>query len=119
MRTAPFLVASTTTFHPLDAAAPALAFDDRGSFTPRPDDLAALGAPVALYHGIVFGEHGLLAAVDATDPHLGPRFVSYAELTGVTDARIGPIAGDTTAYVRARPDGSAALYNAPFIDYCE
>jgi hypothetical protein len=108
-----------TTFHTVGLGATSLELDDLGSFTPRPDELAAAGAPVAVLHGFVLGEHGFLAAVDATTTVAGPRFASYADLLGEPGARIGPVATDSTAYVITRPDGSAALYNAPYLDYCD
>jgi hypothetical protein len=105
------------TFHTLDPSARPLAFDAAAAFTPRPEDLAALGAPVAVMHGIVLGERGLLAAIDAGSTVPGPRFASFAALFG--DGTIGPVSADSAAYVIARGDGSAALYRAPFVDFCE
>jgi hypothetical protein len=106
-----------TTFHPLFSGPGALRFDD-GDFTPRAEDLAALGAPAAVFHGVVLGEHGFLSATDATATVQGPRFLSFAELLG-TDGRLGPVAVDSSAYVVKHEDGTAALYSAPFNDYCE
>jgi hypothetical protein len=68
-------------------------------------------------HGIVLGERGLLAAIDAGSTVPGPRFASFAALFG--DGTIGPVSADSAAYVIARGDGSAALYRAPFVDFCE
>jgi hypothetical protein len=104
-----------TTFHYLDPSTPAL---DR-PFTPRAEELAAIGTPIAVFHGVVLGERGMLHAIDATIEILGPRLALYADLFGDPDARLGPVAVDSTAYVIRGGDGSAKLYNAPFIDYCE
>jgi hypothetical protein len=108
-----------TTFHAVVRTASALEFDASRSFTPRPEDLAALGAPVAVMHGIVLGENGFLVAQDATSTVPGPRFASFADLLGDPGAHLGPVSADSAAYVVTRGDGTAALYNAPFIDYCD
>ncbi len=88
-------------------------------FTPRAEDLAAIGTPRAVMHGIVLGERGLLLAVDGATETAGPRVATFADLFADPDARLGPVAMDSAAYVIRFGDGSAKLYNAPFIDYCE
>lgn len=103
------------TFHEIDRSVPMLG----ASFTPRPDDLAAIGPPVAVFHGIVFGERGLLLGIDGATEILGPRLATYADLFGDPDARLGLVAVDSSAYVIHRGDGEAALYDVPFVDYCE
>ncbi len=106
-----------TRFHRIDTY-PDLGFDEQWSFSPRADDLAKLGAPIAVHHDVVFGDNGLLARLDASDPRPGPRFASAADLFG-DGAHIGPIAPESAAYLVRRGDGTAAVYAAPFVDYCE
>ena len=86
--------------------------------TPRSEDLAAIGTPRGVYHGVIFGERGLLLAVDASSDLRGPRVATFADLFGDPDARLGAIAADSSAYVIRFGDGSVKLYDAPFIDYC-
>ncbi|HEY5925300.1 MAG TPA: hypothetical protein VIV11_26635, partial [Kofleriaceae bacterium] len=105
------------TFRQLEISQTEIGFDDVGTFTPDPAQLAAIGAPVAVLHGIVFGELGLLAALDKTSTVPGPRVASYAELFG--EGRLGPIATDTAAYVIKHEDGGAVLYEAPYVDFCD
>lgn len=88
------------------------------SFTPRAEDLAAIGTPRSMFYGIVLGDEGLLVAVDGTEEILGPRVASYAELFGDPTARLGPISIDGKAYV-IRTDDGAMLYEAPYEPFCE
>lgn len=112
---------SGTTFYLLEASNTALGFDAR-SFAPRPDDLAAIGAPLAIMHEVVFGERGLLLlAPEATSYTSGPTFASYTDLFGQADGEphLGPVAVDSSAYVITREGGNAQLFEAPFVDWCE
>ena len=102
------------TFHSFDSNR--LAFDVDATFTPRPEDLAALGRPVTVA-GVVLGENGMLAAVDRSSAVPGPRFASYAELFGEGTLRI--VATDAHAYVIERADGTATLYRAPYGHWCD
>jgi hypothetical protein len=79
--------------------------------------LAVIGTPRAVLHGIVFGQTGLALAVDAQTAVAGPRSVPFAGLFG--GGRLALVAADATAYAIAKDDGSSALYNAPFVDWCD
>lgn len=90
-----------------------LSFDEFRMVTPRPEDLAMLGKPVAYLDGVVIGEHGFLM-IGYVAP--GPTFASFADVFG--DGELGPVSVTKPAYVIKHADGSAALYDPPGDGYC-
>jgi hypothetical protein len=84
--------------------------------TVTPTEYAAIGEPLAILHDVVFGERGMLLATNRL--LAGPKLASYEQLFG-TGARLAAIAADGTAYTIIHGDGSAKLYRAPYVDFCE
>lgn len=106
-----------TSFVPLDRSGEGLAFAESMRFAPSAEHLAALGTPLAVMHGVVLGERGLLLAGGEGSEVAGPRFASIADIFG--DGRLALIGGDDITYVVERADGSRVLYEAPYTDFCE
>ncbi|MEM9188872.1 MAG: hypothetical protein AAGF12_06835 [Myxococcota bacterium] len=98
--------------------------DQGAAFRLRPEDEARLGAPIALgganSSGIatgIIGTLGFALPVDRPRTDLGPRAVSLDELLG--DGTVTHLGSDGVTYRVLRSDGSASLYLAPSILFCE
>lgn len=104
-------------FVPLDPSSGGLALVESRRFAPRAEHLAALGTPLAVMHGVVLGERGMMLAMDPESELAGPRFASIGAIFG--DGRLASIGGDDVTYLVERADGSRVLYEAPYVDFCE
>lgn len=109
-----------TTFRRISRSSTTLELDSMYPYTPRAEDVARIGKPLAEMDSVIIGEHGFLVT-DAWRPWegivAGPGAATVEELFG--DGRLGPLSSDNAAYVVVHEDGGAELYAAPYGEYCE
>lgn len=112
---APYLFDGET-FHGIAFPGDAPDLDPARSFRPAAADLAAIGAPIAVYDGVVIGTEGFLDA-RSDDGRPGPRFALLDDVMAA--GTITAWGADEATYAVRHDDGTSAVYRAPFENFCE